>query len=136
MELKFRFKEKEPSLKYVKLVSRMLQFKQIMMNVLFLEYIPVRYEYFIEALTNDFLSPPRMRIYIIAKKYQNFADEYEPRYHFTYKKEMVPMKTLASWTTNNKICSKLNLPACNEFIPTMLNIKSCEDKVITNAKFL
>lgn len=133
MELKFRFKEKEPSLKYVKMISRMLQSKQTMKNVLCLEHIPIKYERFIESVMNDFLSPPRMRIYIIAKKYQDFADEYEPRYHFAYRKEMVPMKTCASWTNN--ACAKLNLPACNEFIPTMTNIKPCEDNVIIDAKF-
>ncbi|XP_029680912.1 insulin-degrading enzyme-like isoform X1 [Formica exsecta] len=125
MELKFRFKEKEPSLKYVKMISRMLQSKQTMKNILCLEHIPIKYERFIESVMNDFLSPPRMRIYIIAKKYQDFADEYEPRYHFAYRKEMVPMKTCASWTNN--ACANLNLPACNEFIPTMTNIKPCED---------
>ncbi|XP_050459635.1 insulin-degrading enzyme-like isoform X2 [Cataglyphis hispanica] len=125
MELKFCFKEKEPPLKYVKLISKMLQSRQTTKNALIQEFIPIRYEHFIETLMNDFLSPPRMRIYIIAKKYQDFADEYEPRYHFTYRKEMVPMKTLASWMT--KTYAKLNLPACNEFIPTMTNIKPCED---------
>ncbi|KAL6425857.1 hypothetical protein ACFW04_009693 [Cataglyphis niger] len=125
MELKFRFKEKEPSLKYVKLISQMLQLKPTTKTVLCQEFIPTRYEHFIETLMNNFLSPPRMRIYIIAKKYQDFADEYEPLYHFTYRKELVPMKTLASWMT--KTSAKLNLPACNEFIPTMTNIKPCED---------
>lgn len=134
MELKFRFKEKEPSLKYVKLISRTLQFEHSKWNILFQEFIPITYEHFIETLMNKFLSSPRMRIYIIAKKYQDFADEYEPRYHFTYRKEMVPMETLTSWMT--KTCAKLNLPPCNEFIPTMINIKPCEDNVITDAKFL
>ncbi|XP_072748071.1 insulin-degrading enzyme-like [Anoplolepis gracilipes] len=129
MELKFRFKEKESSLKYVKTISRynimLLPYHQDMKNVLRSD-IPINHtRYIIESVMNGFLSPLRMRIYIIAPKYINDTDEFEPLYLFRYKKEMVSRQTCANWWNN--ACAKLNLPACNEFIPTITNLKPCED---------
>lgn len=130
MELKFRFKEKEPSLKYLSIISRTLQYTTDMKDVLRLEYIipTVNFGPIIKSIIDNFLSPLRMKIYMIAEKYKNLTNELVPFYRYRYREEMASAKTCANWWNNP--CAVLNLPACNEFLPTMINVKPCEDNVI------
>ncbi|CAL1686426.1 unnamed protein product [Lasius platythorax] len=127
MELKFRFKEKESSLKYLSIISRTLQYTTDMKDVLRLEYIipTVNFGPIIKSIIDNFLSPLRMKIYMIAEKYKNLTHELVPFYRYRYREEMASAKTCANWWNNP--CAVLNLPACNEFLPTMINVKPCED---------
>lgn len=134
-ELKFRFKKKEPPLEYVTFLSRSLLYTAYENMTYILRLGLITYERFlIEQILKDFLSQLHMRIYIIAEKFKNFADEMENVGTFKYRKEKVPVKICAKWVNNAS--AELNLPIRNEFLPATISVKSeGYNDVIADVKF-
>ncbi|EFN70814.1 Insulin-degrading enzyme [Camponotus floridanus] len=121
-ELKFRFKNRESPLEYVTIISRLLLDTKYENMTDILHQIPTYEQFWIQQILKDFLSQQHMRIYIIAEKFKNFAEFSENIGTFKYRKEKVPAKICAKWISNAS--AELNLPACNEFLPATVSMKS------------
>ncbi|XP_018377582.1 PREDICTED: insulin-degrading enzyme-like [Trachymyrmex cornetzi] len=116
--MNFHFKGKFPPRDHVKFTARALQ--KFSMNVILCPQIAWRPDVIEEIM--KYLTPQNVRIYIIAKEYENITDEIECWYGTKYKKVKVSKETMDMWNSPG-FNDELKLPPKNEFIPTKFDIK-------------
>ena len=76
----------------------------------------------------EYLKPENVRVHVVAKLYENIADESEKWYGVKFKKEKISQNIISKWI-NAGLNSDLNLPPKNEFIPEKFDIKPAESAV-------
>lgn len=76
----------------------------------------------------EYLKPENVRIHVVAKLYENIADETEKWYGVKFKKEKIPQNIISKWI-NAGLNSDLQLPPKNEFIPEKFDIKPAASTV-------
>ncbi|XP_018331415.1 insulin-degrading enzyme [Agrilus planipennis] len=124
----FRFKDKESPRTYISGLVHHLQDYPIE-DVLCIHYHLTEWRPdIINNILNSF-TPDKVRIGVIAKKFQKEATDAEPWYGTQYKLEKIPQEVLNDWT-NAGTSNEFRLPDKNDFIPTNFNIEPL-DKDIT-----
>ncbi|XP_032664480.1 insulin-degrading enzyme isoform X2 [Odontomachus brunneus] len=123
----FRFMEKQQPRSYVS--SRVTGLWDYPMNeilcgdCLFPQWKPELIDTIVNCLT-----PQNIRVHVVAKAYENVANETERWYGTKYKKESISAGTIDMWE-NAGYNSEFHLPAKNEFIPSRLDLKPRDDNV-------
>ncbi|CAG2165740.1 unnamed protein product, partial [Oppiella nova] len=126
-EIMFSFKEKEHSMGHCVNTSEVLH--DIPLNdclsvgYLFHEFKP-------DLITDivNLLTPDRMRVIVVAKKFATIADQTEKWFSTKYKQQDIPKEKIQKWL-NIGFNDKLALPPKNDFIPYNLNLKPIDDNV-------
>ncbi|VEN56875.1 unnamed protein product [Callosobruchus maculatus] len=126
-QMVFRFKDKETPRSYISSIVHNLK-DYPMEHVLCASYILDEWRPdLIEEMWNNFV-PQKMRMSVIAKKYENELDEVEPWYQTKYAKKPIPEKTIKYWEEAG-LCPELKLPERNEFIPTDFKLYTLDEDV-------
>jgi len=120
--INFRFKEKCLPRAYVSSLVQALQ-EYPMNEVLCAERIFTEWRPDLIEQVMEYLTPQNIRIHVVAKAYDNIANETESWYGTKYKKEKIPKETMEMWNSAD-LNTDLKLPSKNEFIATSLEIKS------------
>lgn len=124
----FRFMEKQQPRSYVS--SRVTGLWDYPMNeilcgdCLFPQWKPELIDTIVNCLT-----PQNIRVHVVAKAYENIANETERWYSTKYKKERISTRIIDMWEDAG-YNSEFHLPAKNEFIPSRLDLKPRDDNVI------
>ncbi|XP_018404393.1 PREDICTED: insulin-degrading enzyme-like, partial [Cyphomyrmex costatus] len=117
----FRFKERLHPYDYVNFTVQALQ--QFPMNEILCAqciYPEWRPDLIEEILT--YLTPQNVRIHVVAKAYEDIADETERWYGTKYKKMKISKETMEMWSSA-AFNDDLKLPPKNTFIATTFDIK-------------
>jgi len=123
--VQFRFKDKERPQSYVCNLASKLQYypmeEVISGDFAFKEWKPELVESILEILT-----PDKIRIAVVGKKFESIADSAEKWYGTSYKLEKIPEEDLNTWR-NAGLSDKLKMPPKNEFIPEQLDLVNREE---------
>lgn len=125
--MNFRFKEKSSPRNYVSSIVQSLQ-EYPMNDVLCAEHVFPEWRPDLIEQIMKYLTPQNVRIHVVAKAYENIANETEIWYGTKYKKEKLSKEIMDMWNQAG-YSTDLKLPSKNEFIANMFDIKS-ETKVI------
>ncbi|CAG9815290.1 unnamed protein product [Phaedon cochleariae] len=126
-QMVFRFKDKESPRNYISSLVHSLQ-EYPMENILCANYMLSDWQpEMIEKIWNNFV-PEKVRISVIARKFENELDEVEPWYGTKYKKVEIPDETIRSWMKAG-LCPDLRMPEKNEFVPTDFNLYPIDEDV-------
>ncbi|XP_044760344.1 insulin-degrading enzyme [Coccinella septempunctata] len=124
-EMTFRFKDKESPRGYI---SSLVHFMQdypmedvLSCNLVVTEWKPEA----IEEVWDD-LVPSKIRVAIVAKKFNTELDSVEPWYGTKYKTVKIDKEILSDWE-NAGLCDELKLPEKNEFIPSDFKLYPLDD---------
>lgn len=113
--------EKRPPRTYV--TSKVQALQEYPMNeVLYADRLFTQWRSDLINWIMEYLTPQNIRIHVVAKAYENLANEIEYWYGTKYKKEKIPAEIIDTWE-NAGYNSELKLPAKNEFLPTRLDTK-------------
>ncbi|KYN28455.1 Insulin-degrading enzyme, partial [Trachymyrmex cornetzi] len=123
----FRFKGKSSAENHVKFTARALQ--NYPMNEILCPHIDWRPDVIEEIM--KYLKPQNVRIYILAKEYENITNEIECWYGTKYRKVKVSKETMDMWNSPG-FNDELKLPPKNEFIPTTFDLKVQQTNLIKN----
>ncbi|XP_023021581.1 insulin degrading metalloproteinase isoform X2 [Leptinotarsa decemlineata] len=126
-QMVFRFKDKESPRNYItSLVHTMQEYPMehlLCANYMLSEWQPD----LIKKVWSNFV-PEKVRITVIAKKFENDLENTEPWYGTKYKKIAISEDSLKSWE-NAGLCSELKMPEVNEFVPTDFHLYPTDDDV-------
>ncbi|XP_052772336.1 insulin-degrading enzyme-like [Mya arenaria] len=114
--MQFRFKDKERPRSYTSAISGILQ-DYPMNEVLCAHYLQTDYKPELITMVLDKLLPSKMRVSVIAKKFEGQTDKKEEWYGTDYNIKKIPDEKIKMWETCG-VSDKLSLPEINEFIPT------------------
>ncbi|XP_045464651.1 insulin-degrading enzyme [Harmonia axyridis] len=124
-EMTFRFKDKESPRGYISSLVHYLQdypMEDILScNLIITEWKPEE----IEEIWKD-LVPSKIRVAIVAKKFNEELDSVEPWYGTKYKTVKIDKEILDEWE-NAGLCDELKLPEKNEFIPSNFKLFPLDD---------
>ncbi|KAL3284944.1 hypothetical protein HHI36_019075 [Cryptolaemus montrouzieri] len=124
-DMTFRFKDKESPRSYISALVHMLQ-DYPMEDVLSCSYLVTEWKpEIIKEVWNNFI-PAKIRMAIVAKKFDKELDCVEPWYGTKYKTEKISKKKLDEWA-NAGLCEELKLPERNEFIPSNFKLYPLDD---------
>ncbi|XP_048268577.1 insulin-degrading enzyme isoform X2 [Bombus affinis] len=119
--INFRFKEKGYPCDYVSGIAQIL-YDYPMEEILIAEHLFPLWKPDLITWVMEYLKPENVRIHVVAKLYENIADETEKWYGVKFKKEKIPQNIISKWI-NAGLNSDLQLPPKNEFIPEKFDIK-------------
>ncbi|XP_011877957.1 PREDICTED: insulin-degrading enzyme isoform X2 [Vollenhovia emeryi] len=119
--INFRFKEKFPPRCYVTCIVQMLQ-EYPMNDVLCAQTVFPEWRPDLIEEIMKYLVPENIRIHVVAKAYENIADETEKWYGTKYKKVKISKETMDMWK-HAGYNNDLRLPSKNEFIASTFDIK-------------
>ncbi|CAH0553954.1 unnamed protein product [Brassicogethes aeneus] len=126
-QMSFRFKDKESPRGYISGLVHSLQEYPIE-DVLSAHYFFNQWNPdLIKKVWSEF-SPEKVRLAVIAKKFEKDLNETEPWYGTKYKKIDIPKETLQDWEKAG-LCNELRIPDKNEFIPTDFDLYPLEKDV-------
>ncbi|XP_019877386.1 insulin-degrading enzyme isoform X4 [Aethina tumida] len=125
--MSFRFKDRESPRGYISGLVHNLQ-EYPMEDILSVHYIFTEWEpELIEQIWNEFV-PDKVRLAVIAKKFEKELDEVEPWYGTKYKKINISEDILQDWRQAG-LCNELKIPPKNEFIPTDFDLYPIDNDV-------
>ncbi|XP_056631781.1 insulin-degrading enzyme isoform X2 [Diorhabda carinulata] len=123
----FRFKDKESPRGYISSLVHSLQ-EYPMEDVLYANYMLNEWRPdLVEDTWKNFV-PEKVRISVIAKKFEKDLDEKEPWYGTKYRKEKIPDATIQRWKEAG-LCPDLKMPEKNEFIPNDFSLYPIDEDV-------
>ncbi|KAG5874566.1 hypothetical protein JTB14_019568 [Gonioctena quinquepunctata] len=126
-QMVFRFKDKESPKSYITSLVHSIQ-EYPMEHILCANYMLSDWQpHLIEKIWDNFV-PEKVRITIIAKKFENDLGQTEPWYGTKYNKVDIPAETLKAWG-NAGLCPELKMPEINEFVPTNFDLYPIDDDV-------
>jgi insulysin len=138
-EIKFQFKDKERPISYVRDLASILHDyplnESLSAGYLLEEYKP---DLITEVL--NYLTPDKIRVAVVGKKFNGITDSKEKWYGTQYKMFDIPPENLNLWK-NCGYNENLTLPPINDFIPSNLNltnreeIKANKPSMIRNTEF-
>ncbi|KAG8226944.1 hypothetical protein J437_LFUL004662 [Ladona fulva] len=120
LTMHFRFKDKETPSSYVSSLVHSLQ-DYPLEEVLSGGYLISSWRPDLIDMVLNYITPEKIRVAVIGKKFEAIADQEEPWYGTKYKLETIPEETIEFWKQND-LCEKLKLPPKNEFIPTTFDL--------------
>lgn len=124
-QMNFRFREKMAPRDYVNVTVQFLQEYPIE-EVLTAPRLYTEWKPDLITSLKEYLVPDKIRVLVIAKKFEKEAQSIEPWYSIKYKKERITKEVLHKWK-NAGLNPAFKLPLANEFIPTIFDIKPSEN---------
>ncbi|XP_065316067.1 insulin-degrading enzyme-like [Gordionus sp. m RMFG-2023] len=118
--LQFRFHDKKIPDSYVSDIASKLQ-DYPLNDVLSCDYILTEYRPDLVMKLLDCLTPERMRVYVVGRKFTGMTDQKEPWYGTDHSSKKISPEIIQKWLNPGKN-PKLSLPKPNSFIPNDFTI--------------